>query len=156
MGHSANRANRHGEPINRGLLDPLMGKDQHLIAVIDDDRNLLKALGRLLSVSGYQVEAFDSAAAFLSGAAMHKAACAIIDCQLGLDSGVELAQHIFAVGCDLPIIFMTASDSEAIRQSALEAGCIAFLRKPLLADNLLDCVSQALQSSMETVSATQH
>ena len=48
---------------------------------------------------------------------------------------LELRQ---ALSDEVPVIFMTASDSEAISQAAREAGCVAFLRKPFPARSLID------------------
>jgi CheY-like chemotaxis protein len=36
---------------------------------------------------------------------------------------------------------MTAIDSEATRQEAFEAGCVAYLRKPFLAKLLIDAIN---------------
>jgi DNA-binding response OmpR family regulator len=52
-----------------------------------------------------------------------------------------LRRQLAASGSDLPVIFMTAIDSEATRQDALDAGCIAYLRKPFLAKLLIDAIN---------------
>jgi len=39
---------------------------------------------------------------------------------------------------------MTAIDSQAIRQQAFDAGCIAYLKKPFLAKPLIDAINGAL------------
>jgi CheY-like chemotaxis protein len=38
---------------------------------------------------------------------------------------------------------MTGSDCEIIRKEALEAGCVAFLRKPFQASELMDAIGMA-------------
>jgi CheY-like chemotaxis protein len=38
---------------------------------------------------------------------------------------------------------MTALDDEAIREEALRAGCLAVLRKPFLARQLIDVIERA-------------
>nr|WP_247789914.1 hypothetical protein [Bradyrhizobium sp. 155] len=40
-------------------------------------------------------------------------------------------------------MFMTASDDEATRNEAMDAGCIAYLRKPFAQDDLLNALSKA-------------
>jgi CheY-like chemotaxis protein len=52
-----------------------------------------------------------------------------------------------AAGSKLPIIFMTASNEERIEREAVQAGCIAYLRKPFAAELLLGAVHKALAES---------
>lgn len=116
---------------------------QDTIAVVDDDPTFLKALGRLLVESGYRVELFASFADALHHMPASKANCILIDCQLGERSGIELSQQLTASGLLLPVIFMTASDDDRLREQAIATGCIGFLRKPFVADQLLAALSKA-------------
>ena len=115
---------------------------QATIAVVDDDPTLLKALGRLLVESGYRVELFASFADALRHMPASKAKCVLIDCQLGQRSGIELAQQLTALGLLPPVIFMTASDDDKLREQAIAVGCIDFLRKPFFVDQLLKALSK--------------
>jgi CheY-like chemotaxis protein len=110
---------------------------QYTIAIVDDDATLLKALGRLLVESGYSVELFASFADVLRKMPTSNAKCILIDCQLGQESGIDLAQRLTASGVLLPVIFMTASDDDRLREQALAIGCIDFLRKPFVVEQLL-------------------
>ena len=40
--------------------------------------------------------------------------------------------------------FMTALEDEAMREQALKAGCVAFLRKPFQARQLLEAIKKAV------------
>jgi FixJ family two-component response regulator len=55
----------------------------------------------------------------------------LLDIHLGAISGIELQRRLAAWGSKWPVIFMTASDDEATRNQAMDAGCIAYFRKPL-------------------------
>jgi len=63
-------------------------------------------------------------------------------------SGIELQRRLAASGSKWPVIFMTANDDEATRNEAMDAGCIAYLRKPfeghecILVPIAAECVSQ--------------
>jgi len=48
-------------------------------------------------------------------------------------------------GSDLPVIFMTGIDNEATRQEAIDAGCVAYLRKPFLANLLIDAINSVVR-----------
>jgi len=119
-----------------------MAAQQYTVAVVDDDPSMLKALGRLLLESGYGVELFASFADVLKQIPSSKARCILIDCQLGQFSGIELARQLNASGFVFPVIFMTASDEDCVRQQAMAIGCAGFLRKPFLMHQLLEAVSK--------------
>ena len=114
-----------------------------VVTVIDDDPAMLKAIERLLGAKGFDVEAFPSAEAFLAGAAASEATCLVLDIHLGGMSGIELRRRLAESGSRLPVIFITALDDEATRKEAMEAGCVAFLRKPFLSHLLIDAIEKA-------------
>ena len=43
----------------------------------------------------------------------------------------------------MPVIFMTANDDEATHHEAVNAGCIAYLRKPFARHFLLDAIGKS-------------
>ena len=49
-----------------------------------------------------------------------------------------------ASGSKWPVIFMAASDDEATHNEAMDAGCIAYLRKPFAQHVLLNAISEAV------------
>jgi FixJ family two-component response regulator len=113
-----------------------------VVAVVDDDPTMLKAIERLLRAKGFEVETFDSAEAFLAGSS--KAACLVLDIHLSGMSGIELRRRLIASGSKPPpTIFITALDDEATHKEALAAGCLAYLRKPFLASLLIGAISKA-------------
>jgi DNA-binding response OmpR family regulator len=62
----------------------------------------------------------------------------ILDINLKDGSGIELGLGLRADGHSVPLIYMTASDDNAVREAALDTGCIAFLTKPFLAQELIE------------------
>jgi FixJ family two-component response regulator len=124
---------------------PLVDMDEHgmrTIAVVEDDPSMLQGLSRLLSALGFRVDGFASAESFLDSLAQCEAACLVVDIHLGGISGIDLKRKLVASGNDFPVIFMTAVDSEATRQAAVDAGCVAYLRKPFLSKLLVEAISQ--------------
>jgi FixJ family two-component response regulator len=59
-------------------------------------------------------------------------------------SGIELQRRLAASGSKCPVIFMTANDDEATRNEAVDAGCVAYLRKPFARHLLLDAIGKAV------------
>ena len=111
-------------------------------AIVDDDPGVRKALARLLSAFGYRTEAFGSAEEFLLAAPTLKLACILVDINLGDTSGLELVRELSMSGFRSPVIFMTGVEDETIKGRAVELGCVAFLRKPILADRLIEAVKK--------------
>jgi CheY-like chemotaxis protein len=121
-----------------------MAMRRTVVAVVDDNLAIRKAMATLLSALGYCAELFASGEEFLDVAARSKASCLIVDIQLGDISGVELGRQLATTGFTFPIIFMTASDDETIRSGATQLGCVAYLRKPFHADELIDAIVKAV------------
>jgi FixJ family two-component response regulator len=114
------------------------------VAVVDDNPSMLQGLRRLLSAHGFRVQTFESAELFLDGIEGSEAECLVLDVHLGGMSGIDLQRQLISSGRDLPVIVMTAIDSEATREAAFDAGCIAYLRKPFLAKLLIDAINSAV------------
>ena len=62
-------------------------------------------------------------------------------------SGLELQKQLLAEGHRTPVIFVTAFPEEKFRNRAMTAGA-AFLSKPFRDDTLIDCVKNALNSTI--------
>jgi FixJ family two-component response regulator len=115
-----------------------MSKDRNLVLVVDDDPGMLTGVQRLLRQHAYQPILFSSAQAFKSHTDFEKAVCIILDINLNDGSGIELRQRLKADGVCAPVIYMTASDNPAVREAALDSGCIAFLTKPFSTQELIE------------------
>lgn len=121
-----------------------MPKRQKIVAVVDDDPSMLGAAENLLDANGYKAELFASAEDFLSSGRASQIDCLLLDIHLGGLSGIELQRQLKASHSKLPIIFMTAIEDEAVRRQALNAGCVACLRKPFPASRLVDAIEKAV------------
>src|SRR5215203_4900299 len=102
-----------------------MSNQTKIIAVVDDDSAMLKAIARLLGAYGFPTEVFSSAEAFLDSGAPNEAVCLVVDVHLHGISGIELGRRLKAVRSKLPVIFITASDDEVLHREAIELGCVA-------------------------------
>ncbi len=84
------------------------------VYLVDDDESVRKGMGRLLRVAGFDVHVFGSAEEFLN--LRHDPdACVVLDARMPGLSGMSL---IKSVGMKLPVIFVTAEDSEEVRARA--------------------------------------
>lgn len=117
---------------------------QVVIAIVDDDVGIRRALEALLTSWGYRVELYRSAEEFIRAAPSSSASCLLVDIQLGDISGVELGRHLSGIGFVFPIIFMTGSEDELFRRQATDLGCAAYLMKPLKMAELKEAINLAL------------
>jgi FixJ family two-component response regulator len=101
-----------------------------VIAVLDDNPEILRALSRGLSALGYDSELYVSANEFLDAAATSQAACLVVDVELGESCGFDLPQQLGAAGFSFPIIFMSGHSSDSVKRRVIESGGLAFLSKP--------------------------
>ncbi|MCJ7642757.1 MAG: response regulator [Desulfobacterales bacterium] len=124
-----------------------MDKNQSMIYVIDDDASVRKAFGRLLRSANLDAETFSSAEEFLSSPKQKENACIIIDIRMPGLTGFDLQQRLLSEEMELPVIVISASDDVQTRERARELGAIAFFRKPIDDQALLDAIWWAIAGS---------
>jgi FixJ family two-component response regulator len=117
------------------------------VAVVDDDQGIRDSLRALLKAFAFDVELYASAEEFLTGRPRSKAIALLLDIYLGDLSGIELSRQLLAGGLKIPTIFLTGSRDPALRQRAIEQGCVAFLEKPFQARQLIEAVATATGSN---------
>ena len=121
-----------------------MERRPHTVAIVEDDPGMRRGIERLLNALVFEVEIYDSAEAFLARDPASRVGCLVLDIHLPGMSGFELRHQLTAAGSALPVIFITASDNDAVETAAIEAGCAACLHKPFPAELLITAVTNAL------------
>lgn len=119
-------------------------KDEHLIAIVDDDESVRLAMGGMIESFGYAPVTFESADDLLKSDKLSDASCLILDVQMPGMSGLELHGKLIATGRQIPTIFVTAFPDKRMRERAMHAGGVCFLSKPFGRDDLLGCIQTAL------------
>ncbi|WP_153323234.1 response regulator (plasmid) [Sinorhizobium meliloti] len=114
------------------------------VAVVDDDPSMRRSVERLLNAHGIMTEGYTTAESFLNEVQAGSIRCIVLDVHLGGMSGIELWHHLKQAGTDIPVVFMTAIEDEALEREAVAAGCIAYLRKPFPAEPLITAVKRSL------------
>jgi FixJ family two-component response regulator len=121
-----------------------MATERRAVIIVDDDPGFLKSVVRLLSVHGFETRTFSSAESLLDSDAAMTATPMLLDIHLGGISGIELQRRLATSGSNCPVIFMTAIDDDATHNEAINAGCVAYLKKPLAPNLLLDALEKAV------------
>jgi FixJ family two-component response regulator len=121
---------------------------QHpLISIVEDDQPFRESMRKLITLLGYTVEAFSSAADFLASPLLPETACLVADVQMPGMTGVELHKNLTDAGYAIPTILVTAYPNEAVRNRALKNGVVCYLSKPVDDEHLERCLRSALESA---------
>jgi FixJ family two-component response regulator len=119
-----------------------------LVAIVDDEGPVRVALGRLLRLGDYEVDAFGSGEEFLASLDHRRPACAILDVHLPGLSGLEVQERLRAAHRQIPVVFITASDDRSLDDAARASGGARLLRKPFSSEQLLQAVGVALRGHL--------
>jgi FixJ family two-component response regulator len=122
-----------------------IGHNSRLVAIVDDDESVQRALQDLIESDGLPAICFGSAEQFLDSEARSKAACLIADIRMPGMSGLELQAKLKAERCRIPVIFITAHGDAEMRIHAMRQGAVEFLSKPFDDAVLLEIVHTALE-----------
>ena len=124
------------------------------ILVVDDERDIVKALMIRLKANGYDVvAAFDGAqGVFMTHKEMPD--LVILDIRMPAGDGFSVAEKLkqSAQTSMIPIIFLTGSPEKNAEERAAKVGGRFYIRKPYDPEELLDAVRRALATSSETAS----
>jgi CheY-like chemotaxis protein len=103
------------------------------VLVIDDHELNLRLLERLLELQGHEVRAADSLAAAERALAEEQPKMIVLDLNLPDGSGLELTRKLKSEPhtASIPIVACTAAVTASDEDRALEAGCDAFVAKPI-------------------------
>ena len=107
------------------------------VLLVDDNRDLLQFLERLMAESGWELMAAESASEARRMVAKRKPNAALLDYMLPDGNGVELAQQLKQVVPNLQVIMMTGSMLPAEEEAICEEHDFPVLRKPFLATDVM-------------------
>ncbi len=124
-----------------------MDQTHLLIAVLDDEPKFCQALARLLQSHGFNVVTFTSGEVFLDACATRPPDCLVLDLHMPDMNGFEVQERIARLDSPMPVIIMTGHDSEVTRQRAMSGRPVAYLRKPIKEQILLDAIELAIQQN---------
>lgn len=105
--------------------------NHHLVAIVDDDESVRLATSSLVRSLGWEVRLFASAVEFLDSGRAAEVACVISDIQMPGMTGLEMQEKLAARRIRVPVIFITAFSTNAIRKQAMDCGALSFLCKPV-------------------------
>jgi FixJ family two-component response regulator len=118
-----------------------------LVSVVDDDESVRESLPDLLKELGFGVRAFSAAEEFLASNTVLRTGCLILDIAMPGMSGPELQRELKRRRIQMPIIFITAHQDEAVRRDTIHQGAVECLLKPFTDTALLNALNAALRTN---------
>ena len=114
------------------------------VLLVDDNRDLLQFLERLMAESGWELLAAENASEARKMVAKRKPNAALLDYMLPDGNGVELAQQLKQIVPNLQIIMMTGSMLQPEEEAICEEHEFPVLRKPFLAADVMNQIRSRL------------
>jgi two-component system response regulator MprA len=117
------------------------------ILVVDDDAGLRRALRRVLSSHGFEVEVAAGGDEALMQLGTRPFDLVVLDVMMPGSDGIEVCEALRAKGDELPVLMLTARDAIRDRVAGLEAGADDYLVKPFANEELVARVRALLRRS---------
>jgi len=135
----------------RGQNEVSMGQKKKIL-IVDDERDIVKALMIRLQGAGYEVvTAFDGAQAIFV-AHKEKPDLIILDIRMPAGNGFGVAEKLkhSASTFSIPVIFLTGSPERNSEERAMTLGARFYIKKPYDPEDLLDAIKRALEKDLDT------
>ncbi|MEQ8690505.1 MAG: response regulator [Pseudomonadales bacterium] len=113
------------------------------ILVVEDDADIMWSLTQRLSAAGYHTIPAPDGDSALAVSQQNHLDAAIVDINLPVKNGFEVAEQLLAQG--IKTILITASRDQAYRQKAKRLGCHGFVEKPFTRPYLLSLLADLLE-----------
>ena len=117
------------------------------ILVVDDEPQILRALGTMLRGAGFTVDTAATAEDALAAAAAYPPAAVILDLVLPDGSGTDVTREL-RTWTEAPVIVLSAVGEERAKIAALDAGADDYVTKPFSVDELLARLRAVLRRSV--------
>jgi FixJ family two-component response regulator len=127
-----------------------MHRTRPLIAVVDDEESIRRALSRLLKTSHMDAVTYASGQEFLEALQSRTPNCVVLDLQMVGMTGHDVQQELLRREMRIPVVIVTAHDSPEARARCLRDGAAAYLCKPLRRERLMQAVNGVLSNGCKT------
>jgi len=114
------------------------------VLLVDDDREILHAMGEALTRSGLLVTGVHHPRMALEAIHVHPYSVAILDIRLPEMNGIELMQELRKFQPGLRTIILSGSSDSGLRSDILRDGAYAWLAKPCRLDQLRKAIDSAI------------
>ena len=125
------------------------GQDDFSVYIIDDDASVRGGLSRLMRSAGMKPHVFSTPHEFFANLPSSQEGCILLDVTMPEMNGLQVQEKLREQGVRLPVIVLSATENEEVRQATHALGARFFLRKPVDAQALLDAITWVSRSRAE-------
>jgi FixJ family two-component response regulator len=115
-----------------------------VVAVLDDEPQMRKALRRLLATHGFRVVDYERGNDLLAALPSHPADCLVLDLHMPEVSGFHVLETFAEQRVTTPVVVITAHDEPDTASRVLALGASAYLTKPVDESALVAAIDVAL------------
>ena len=117
-----------------------------VVAIVDDDSSVRRALTRVIRSCGFQVESFSSGDEFLRSVDDYEPDCVVLDVNMPEMNGWEVQSYLSRAKVDIPVIVISGEQDPGALARAKRNGAQHYLSKPVDADLLVGAIRNAITS----------
>ena len=117
------------------------------VAILDDEPSVRTALVRLLKAAEMTAHAYATSAELFQSIALKRPDCLLLDLQMPETSGLDVLNYLHQRHIRIPTIIITGHDEKTSCEACLKAGAVAYLIKPMDADQLIQTIEDVAGSS---------
>ena len=121
-----------------------------VIAVLDDEPEMRKALRRLLVSQGFRVVEYESGEALLAALDSHPLNCLLLDLHMPGVNGFDVLKALQFQHPSLPVVVLTAHDEPGTADRVRSLGACSYLKKPVDKMALFSAIQTALANCHST------
>lgn len=118
-----------------------------VVAIVDDDQNILQFLSGLLEEYGLKAHVFNDSLKALEWFKKESFDLVVTDFRMPKISGLQLLSAIHENDADLPVIIMTGYADMNVAVKAVEQRAFELILKPFQAQPFMDAVRRGLEAS---------
>jgi len=127
-----------------------MPTTEPVIAVLDDEPEMRKALRRLLTCRGFRVEEYECGEALLAAIDSHPLEILLLDLHMPGINGFDVLEAFRDRLIPVPVIVITAHDEPGTAERVRALGASAYMKKPVDRDALLSAIAAATSHDQKT------
>ena len=127
-------------------VDPAPRRRERVIALVDDDRNILTTVSIALQAEGFTTRIYTDGESALKALLDNPPDLGVFDIKMPRMDGMELLRQLRRQS-DLPVIFLTSKDDEQDEEAGLELGADDYIAKPFSLRLLLARIRAILRRS---------
>jgi len=117
-----------------------------VVAVLDDEPEMRKALRRLLACRGFRVEEYERGEDLLTALGSQPLDYLLLDLHMPGINGFDVLEAFRSRQIPVPVIVITAHDQPGAAERVRALGASAYLKKPVDRDALLSAIAAATSS----------